>query len=60
MLIHTYENLLLQESEVKYTGSRRRSSPSEGDPTIHRKEQNRIIQGSIHEIIGITDSGHLL
>lgn len=30
--------------EVKYTGRRRRSSPSEGDPTVHRKEQNRIIQ----------------
>lgn len=29
--------------EVKYTGRRRRSSPSEGDPTIHKKEQNRII-----------------
>lgn len=31
-------------SEVKYIGRRRRSSPSEGDPTVHRKEQNRIIQ----------------
>ncbi|MBW8350941.1 2-oxoglutarate dehydrogenase E1 component [Bacillus sp. IITD106] len=30
--------------DVKYTGRRRRSSPSEGDPTIHKKEQNRIIQ----------------
>ncbi|MBS4209883.1 2-oxoglutarate dehydrogenase E1 component [Bacillus sp. FJAT-50079] len=33
--------------EVKYTGRRRRSSPSEGDPTIHRKEQNRIIQAAL-------------
>ncbi|MEK3886240.1 2-oxoglutarate dehydrogenase E1 component [Bacillus sp. FSL K6-3431] len=31
-------------AEVKYIGRRRRSSPSEGDPTIHRKEQTRIIQ----------------
>ena len=30
--------------DVKYTGRRRRSSPSEGDPTIHRKEQSRIIK----------------
>ena len=31
-------------ADVKYTGRRRRSSPSEGDPIIHRKEQNRIIK----------------
>ena len=34
-------------AEVKYIGRRRRSSPSEGDPTVHRKEQNRIIQEAL-------------
>jgi len=29
--------------DISYTGRRRRSSPSEGDPVVHRKEQNRII-----------------
>jgi len=29
--------------EVKYAGRPRRSSPSEGDPVVHKKEQNRII-----------------
>ncbi|HLU21338.1 MAG TPA: 2-oxoglutarate dehydrogenase E1 component [Bacillaceae bacterium] len=33
-----------QGVEVRYIGRRRRSSPSEGDPTIHRKTQNLIIQ----------------
>jgi len=28
---------------VKYIGRRRRSSPSEGDPNIHKKEQARIV-----------------
>ncbi|MCJ7841171.1 2-oxoglutarate dehydrogenase E1 component [Lederbergia sp. NSJ-179] len=33
--------------DVKYTGRRRRSSPAEGDPTIHRKEQNRIMKEAL-------------
>ncbi|PAD68128.1 2-oxoglutarate dehydrogenase E1 component [Bacillus sp. 7586-K] len=28
---------------VKYIGRRRRQSPAEGDPNIHRKDQNRIV-----------------
>ncbi|MED4903304.1 2-oxoglutarate dehydrogenase E1 component [Parageobacillus thermoglucosidasius] len=30
--------------EVSYIGRRRRASPAEGDPVVHRKEQERIIQ----------------
>ncbi len=30
--------------QVHYIGRRRRSSPSEGDPTIHKKEQARIME----------------
>lgn len=33
--------------DVRYVGRRRRSSPSEGDPTAHRKEQTRIIQTAL-------------
>jgi 2-oxoglutarate dehydrogenase E1 component len=29
--------------KVRYIGRKRRSSPAEGDPTIHKKEQERII-----------------
>ncbi|MGV3464158.1 MAG: 2-oxoglutarate dehydrogenase E1 component, partial [Heyndrickxia sp.] len=32
-----------QGVNVKYAGRPRRSSPSEGDPVVHKKEQNRII-----------------
>ena len=32
-----------KEMEVSYIGRRRRSSPSEGDPNVHKKEQARII-----------------
>ncbi|BDG48240.1 MULTISPECIES: 2-oxoglutarate dehydrogenase E1 component [Parageobacillus] len=30
--------------DVSYIGRRRRASPAEGDPVVHRKEQERIIQ----------------
>jgi 2-oxoglutarate dehydrogenase E1 component len=33
--------------EVQYVGRRRRSSPSEGEPTVHKKEQSRIIKEAI-------------
>ncbi|WP_075981713.1 2-oxoglutarate dehydrogenase E1 component [Bacillus massilinigeriensis] len=33
-----------EEIEVNYIGRRRRSSPAEGDPNIHKKEQARIIE----------------
>ncbi|MGM0972318.1 MAG: 2-oxoglutarate dehydrogenase E1 component [Bacillota bacterium] len=33
--------------EVSYIGRRRRSSPAEGDPTVHKKEQARIIDESL-------------
>lgn len=32
---------------IKYAGRRRRSSPAEGDPTVHRQEQNRIIKEAL-------------
>ncbi|CAM3989794.1 2-oxoglutarate dehydrogenase E1 component [Lederbergia lenta] len=38
--------IALEGAEVRYIGRRRRSSPSEGDPTIHRKEQTRILQAA--------------
>ncbi|RLQ95563.1 2-oxoglutarate dehydrogenase E1 component [Falsibacillus albus] len=33
--------------KVEYIGRRRRSSPAEGDPTVHRKEQARIVNEAI-------------
>jgi 2-oxoglutarate dehydrogenase E1 component len=33
--------------EVLYNGRRRRSSPSEGEPTVHKKEQARIINEAL-------------
>jgi 2-oxoglutarate dehydrogenase E1 component len=30
--------------DIKYTGRPRRSSPSEGDPVVHKKEQTRIVK----------------
>ncbi|MHA7139195.1 2-oxoglutarate dehydrogenase E1 component [Rossellomorea arthrocnemi] len=33
--------------EVHYVGRRRRSSPSEGEPTVHKKEQSRIINEAL-------------
>ncbi|MCF7618208.1 2-oxoglutarate dehydrogenase E1 component [Bacillus sonorensis] len=32
---------------VRYIGRRRRSSPAEGDPTVHKKEQERIVSESL-------------
>ncbi|KIL47923.1 2-oxoglutarate dehydrogenase E1 component [Jeotgalibacillus campisalis] len=32
---------------VEYIGRRRRSSPAEGDPTVHKKEQNRILTNAV-------------
>ncbi|MGG3943617.1 2-oxoglutarate dehydrogenase E1 component [Peribacillus psychrosaccharolyticus] len=32
-----------KELEVSYVGRKRRSSPSEGDPTVHKKQQQRIL-----------------
>ena len=40
-------NLAPKGASVDYIGRRRRSSPAEGDPTIHKKEQNRIIQEAL-------------
>jgi 2-oxoglutarate dehydrogenase E1 component len=37
------QKLAPQGAEVKYIGRPRRSSPSEGDPVVHKKEQNRIL-----------------
>ncbi|RSL33736.1 2-oxoglutarate dehydrogenase E1 component [Salibacterium salarium] len=34
-------------AETSYIGRRRRSSPSEGDPNAHKKEQNRIINEAL-------------
>ncbi|MFB5661762.1 2-oxoglutarate dehydrogenase E1 component [Alteribacillus sp. HJP-4] len=34
-------------ASVGYIGRRRRSSPSEGDPKVHKKEQNRIINEAL-------------
>ncbi|MBP2239734.1 2-oxoglutarate dehydrogenase E1 component [Cytobacillus eiseniae] len=36
--------------EVIYSGRRRRSSPSEGDPNVHKKEQARIIEFAFAEM----------
>ncbi|KAB2333238.1 2-oxoglutarate dehydrogenase E1 component [Cytobacillus depressus] len=36
-----------QNIEVSYAGRRRRSSPSEGDPVIHKHEQARIIEEAL-------------
>ncbi|TFE03318.1 2-oxoglutarate dehydrogenase E1 component [Jeotgalibacillus sp. R-1-5s-1] len=33
--------------KVDYIGRRRRSSPAEGDPTVHKKEQERILEQSV-------------
>lgn len=33
--------------KVKYIGRPRRSSPAEGDPTVHKKEQNRMINEAL-------------
>lgn len=33
--------------KVRYIGRKRRSSPAEGDPTIHKKDQERIITESL-------------
>ncbi|MFL8938540.1 2-oxoglutarate dehydrogenase E1 component [Rossellomorea oryzaecorticis] len=33
--------------DVQYVGRRRRSSPSEGEPTVHKKEQARIINEAL-------------
>ena len=33
--------------KVDYIGRRRRSSPAEGDPTIHKQGQNRIITSAL-------------
>lgn len=33
--------------DVKYIGRRKRSSPSEGDLTVHRQEQSRIINEAL-------------
>ncbi|PLR76647.1 2-oxoglutarate dehydrogenase E1 component [Bacillus sp. V3-13] len=34
-------------TEVSYIGRRRRSSPAEGDPNVHKKEQARIIEEAL-------------
>ncbi|MED4866190.1 2-oxoglutarate dehydrogenase E1 component [Heyndrickxia faecalis] len=36
-----------QGAEIRYIGRPRRSSPSEGDPVVHKKEQNRILTEAI-------------
>ncbi|WP_018662218.1 2-oxoglutarate dehydrogenase E1 component [Heyndrickxia acidiproducens] len=41
------QKLAPQGAEIKYIGRPRRSSPSEGDPVIHKKEQNRILTGAL-------------
>ncbi|MGM0788490.1 MAG: 2-oxoglutarate dehydrogenase E1 component [Bacillota bacterium] len=40
-------------AKVSYTGRRRRSSPAEGDPNVHKKEQARII----NEVLTRTEEG---
>lgn len=35
--------------KVKYIGRRRRSSPAEGDPYVHKLEQNTIIQAALEK-----------
>jgi 2-oxoglutarate dehydrogenase E1 component len=34
---------------VRYIGRRRRQSPAEGDPTIHKKTQERIVTSALTE-----------
>ncbi|MED2976872.1 2-oxoglutarate dehydrogenase E1 component [Bacillus swezeyi] len=36
-----------KDIKVRYIGRRRRSSPAEGDPTVHKKEQERIVSDSL-------------
>jgi 2-oxoglutarate dehydrogenase E1 component len=36
-----------KDVKVRYIGRRRRSSPAEGDPTVHKKEQERIVSDSL-------------
>ncbi|KHD84240.1 2-oxoglutarate dehydrogenase E1 component [Heyndrickxia ginsengihumi] len=38
-------------AEVKYVGRPRRSSPSEGDPVVHKFEQNRILTEALVQTI---------
>ncbi|WP_335870795.1 2-oxoglutarate dehydrogenase E1 component [Bacillus sp. 2205SS5-2] len=38
----------LESINIRYVGRRRRSSPSEGEPTVHKKEQERIITEAIN------------
>ncbi|PSL50606.1 2-oxoglutarate dehydrogenase E1 component [Salsuginibacillus halophilus] len=40
-------DLAPEGADVKYTGRRRRSSPSEGDPNVHKKDQARIIDEAL-------------
>ncbi|MFC5714332.1 2-oxoglutarate dehydrogenase E1 component [Thalassorhabdus alkalitolerans] len=50
----TYIQPLLRQvapegADVSYIGRRRRSSPSEGDPKVHKKEQSRIINEALNQ-----------
>ncbi len=50
----TYIQSLLRQvapegADVSYIGRRRRSSPSEGDPKVHKKEQSRIINEALNQ-----------
>ncbi|WP_241494652.1 2-oxoglutarate dehydrogenase E1 component [Bacillus coahuilensis] len=45
------------EAEITYIGRRRRSSPSEGEPTVHKKEQERIITEALKRGVGGRTSG---
>ncbi|PPA71828.1 2-oxoglutarate dehydrogenase E1 component [Jeotgalibacillus proteolyticus] len=36
-----------EDVNVEYIGRRRRSSPAEGDPTVHKKEQTRILTSAV-------------
>ncbi|QQK79975.1 2-oxoglutarate dehydrogenase E1 component [Salicibibacter cibi] len=38
---------LPKKIDIEYIGRRRRSSPSEGDPNVHKKEQQRIIDKAL-------------
>ncbi|QPC46564.1 2-oxoglutarate dehydrogenase E1 component [Mangrovibacillus cuniculi] len=38
--------------DIRYVGRRRRSSPAEGDPVVHRVEQNRIIEEALTKLEG--------
>ncbi|MFB8734900.1 hypothetical protein ACEQPO_16360 [Bacillus sp. SL00103] len=46
-LSHIYVKLRLKKVKVRYIGRRRRSSTAEGDPTVHKKEQERIVSDSL-------------